>query len=285
MLTLRVEEPFVKGPGPYSGRILAVDTKIEPLPGPRYVILGASNVRLGLPEVIGLLVGRTSQRSDILLAAGHGRSYGRESRFLGWRSPAILSTGLWPALESPGRAGSIACRALIADVGNDLLYGASAAETARWVADALRRLPANSEAVILLPPCERLTRLPTALLGVARRVFYPGRRDSIRSLLAAAGELDERLRELVASGSGQLARLEAMTPSDDWYSVDPIHFARRRRRQVFSSAFDRWTKDDGRDAERRLSRAERAALRRAWSARAPESRWASLADGSRVWLF
>ena len=65
----------------------------------RLVLLGASNVRRGLPIVVE--TARAAwPRLEILGAFGHGRSYGARSRVLVRELPAILDCGLWDALTA-----------------------------------------------------------------------------------------------------------------------------------------------------------------------------------------
>jgi len=64
-------------------------------------------------------------------ALGHGRSYGAHSKFVVRTLPGILQSGLWRHLES---LSTVPTRALVTDIGNDILYGFSAEQTLAWTA-------------------------------------------------------------------------------------------------------------------------------------------------------
>ena len=60
--------------------------------------------------------------------------------------PGILESGLWRQLESFAAAPT---RALVTDVGNDILYGFSAEQTLAWVAEAVERLQKFTKDIVL----------------------------------------------------------------------------------------------------------------------------------------
>src|SRR5262245_54573300 len=103
----------------------------------RIVALGASNLTRGLQTVVSTARGTWGPGVEVLAALGHGRSYGARSHFVFRGLPGILDSGLWGELESRPH---VATRALITDVGNDILYGFSPEQTLEWVGEALRRL-------------------------------------------------------------------------------------------------------------------------------------------------
>jgi hypothetical protein len=92
----------------------------------RVVALGASNLTRGFHEVVSASRAAWGPDVQILAALGHGRSYGARSRLLTRRLPGILDSGLWPALEAMP---AVPTRALVTDVGNDILYGYPPAQT------------------------------------------------------------------------------------------------------------------------------------------------------------
>src|SRR5437016_5976799 len=95
----------------------------------RAVLLGASNLKMGLPRVVRRLLAAAGGPVDVLAACGHGRSYIQWSRiFLGARGlPGIVECGLWKSLAGRPPLPTVA---LVMDVGNDLLYGLATAEIA-----------------------------------------------------------------------------------------------------------------------------------------------------------
>ncbi|MCZ6542107.1 MAG: hypothetical protein O6768_00410, partial [Planctomycetota bacterium] len=89
---------------------------------PRVVLLGASNLTRGISRAVGIAQAILGTPLEVLIAMGHGRSYGQRSRVLGRSLPGIVDCGLWDALlHGSGRP----TYALLTDIGNDVMYGAS----------------------------------------------------------------------------------------------------------------------------------------------------------------
>ena len=203
-------------------------------PARRAILLGASNLRRSLPLVLGLLRRRAGGPIEALAACGHGRSYGAWSRFLGVRRlPAIAGCGLWREL---GRRPPLPTFALVADVGNDLVYGAGVEAIAGWVEACLDRLILHSgdhplEIVMALLPLARLERLSAGQVRLAASLLFPGREAPWPALLDRARELDGRLRRL---GGDRNRGVRLVEPEASWYGIDPIHLRRRVRREVWT---------------------------------------------------
>jgi len=196
-------------------------------PALRAILLGASNLRMGLPLVVDLLRRQAGGPVEVLAACGHGRSYGAWSRYLFVRQlPGVSGCGLWPALKDRPPLPTLA---LITDIGNDLVYGAAVSEIVRWVEVCLDRLAQReSQAVLTLLPLARLARLSPWEVRLALSLLYSGRQAPWPALLERARELDSRLREV---GRAYGARL--VEPEASWYGIDPIHLRRSRRREVW----------------------------------------------------
>ncbi len=198
----------------------------------RAVLLGASNLRRSLPLAVDLLRRQAGGPVEVLAACGHGRSYGAWSRFLGVRHlPGIAGCGLWQALaERP----ALPTFALLTDAGNDLVYGAEAAEIARWIETCLVRLaPLAAKVVLTGLPLARLERLSPRQVRLAVSLLFPGRRAPWPALLERARELDARLRHL-----GREHGAVVIEPEASWYGIDPIHLRRGRRREVWQRLLD-----------------------------------------------
>lgn len=250
---------------------------------PAFVLLGASNVELALGEVVTALARRAHGPFDVFAAIGHGRSYGTASRYLARALPSIGECGLWAALE---RARPSSFGAIVADVGNDLMYGADAQCIAAWVEDALARLDRlEARTTIVGLPRERLERVtPLGFAALSALVFPFHPRREFETVRDAARELDDALRRL----AGTRAFVE---PPLAWYGLDPIHV----RRGMRSTAWERIVDGLGPvvRAERGLSSRDRRALRAARAERrALFGRWsthaqpaARLEDGSTISLF
>jgi hypothetical protein len=242
----------------------------------RVVLLGASNLTTGLPTAIAIGGARLgSGAMDVLVAAGHGRSYGRWSRLFVRGLPAILDCGLWPALAAAGRP----THALLTDVGNDIAYGVEPAELAGWVDTCLARL-AGARAIVTLLPVARLTRLAPWQYHLFKTVIFPGRRLPFRLFHARLAEVNARLGDLAVRH-----RATVVEPPADWYGADPIHVPRGRQAAAWDAVLAAWgTGLAG------APRVERRGLAPAWrtlcgvSLRRPQPS-AVLPDGTSISLY
>jgi hypothetical protein len=199
----------------------------------RVVLLGASNLTMGLPIVLGAARARLEPGPlEVFVAAGHGRSYGRWSRALVRGLPAIRDCGLWSALDRRGAP----THALVTDIGNDIAYGATPAELAGWIEACLARLAGRDvQAIVTLLPAASLARLPRWQYHVFKSVLFPGRRLPFPLFHARLAEANARLAEL-AGRHGAVA----VEPAADWYGADAIHLAARRRAAAWQTILGSW---------------------------------------------
>jgi hypothetical protein len=205
----------------------------------RAVLLGASNLRRGLPAVVDGVRCQAVGPVEVLAACGHGRSFGAWSRFLYVRRlPGIAGCGLWRALaERPARR----TLALVTDVGNDLVYGAEVGEIASWIETCLDRLVRQrAEIVLTLLPLARLERLTAWQVRLATSILFPGRPAPWPELLDRARELDRRLRRL-----GEERGAAILEPAAGWYGFDPIHLRRSAGREAWGRALALWPQEPG----------------------------------------
>ena len=231
-------------------------------PARRVVLLGASNLALGLPAVLAEARTAWGAPLDVVAALGHGRSYGMRSRVLGRSLCGILTCGLWEALARRWPADTAA---LVTDVGNDLLYGAGPEQTAAGVEECVSRVRAVSAALVV-------TELPLASLGrlggwrfvLLRTLFFPACRLSYEEGMQRARRLNQLVQEIAQRHGAHL-----VAPRAPWYGWDPIHIRRsarraawreicacwgceRRRAAIGLSAGDRWALCGLRPEQRRL---------------------------------
>jgi len=158
----------------------------------------------------------TGPDGAIFAALGLGRSYGMRSRVLARTLPAILDCGLWAALDGQPPVPS---RALVTDVGNDILYGATPARILGWVAEAVDRLrQVTPDVVITGLPVGSLRRLSRPRFLAFRTVLYPPARIGLTGAIRAAEEIERGL-EGIATRAG--ARFVPMR--EEWYGFDPVH--------------------------------------------------------------
>jgi hypothetical protein len=191
---------------------------------PLVVVTGASNVALALPHVVTAFAERVRAPFDLVLAHGHGRSYGVRSHFLARELPPILDCGLWSALE---RARGRPLTAVLSDIGNDIVYGSPPELVARWASETRARLVEFGARVTLVGvPRARLERVTPFGFFVLRSVFFARHRITHATARAAAFELDTQLAEL---GRGS----PYIEPPSDWYGLDPIHVRRGARRDAW----------------------------------------------------
>jgi hypothetical protein len=197
------------------------------------VLLGASNLTRGISTVVetaGMMCGTPLQ---MYAALGHGRSYGQPSSVLGRRLPGILDCGIWKALRDSA-AGPV--QALVTDIGNDLLYGASPAMISDWVDQCLvRLLDHNAGIVMTLLPLEGLRSLSTTRYVILRSLLFPRCRLDLDTMAGLARQLDDRLQRL-----GRLRGVRLVRPDTHWYGLDPIHVRIRHWRDAWQTILQPW---------------------------------------------
>lgn len=262
----------------------------DPRPRRRVVLLGASNLAIGLATVVQASRNLWDEPLDILAAVGHGRSYGIRSAVLGRSLPGIAECGLWQALSDRREAGSqVPAAALVTDIGNDLLYGSSVRQIVGWVETCLDRLAwLNGRTVLTLLPPVNEAHLPEWKFHLLRQLFFPMSRVTRGCALARARELNARLRVIAAERC--LALIE---PRGEWYGFDQIHLRRSAAPRAWGEILAPWSTGQ-----------EAFALSRASFARScryfflpPEQRWwygveqrrqqpaLRERDGTTLWLY
>lgn len=257
----------------------AASTGVMPADVTRVVALGASNLTRGFQTVVATARSAWGPHVEVVAALGHGRSYGSDSLFLARRLPGILQSGLWRQLEAAPRAST---RALVTDVGNDILYGFSAQQVLAWVDDALERLQRLTHDIVLTDlPLVSIRGLSRAKFYAFRSVLAPSCRLSFERVLEVAERVNAGLAELADARNVRLFRLR---PS--WYGFDPIHMRPALWRPAWQEILGAHRAADGSGAE---------ALRLYFMR--PERRWlfgveqftrqsgTPLARGAHVWLY
>ena len=200
----------------------------------RVILLGASNLVRDLPTVIDTARLVWGGPLDLLAAVGHGRSFGMQSSFLGRSLPGIKGCGLWQALSKRPPAPTAA---LVADIGNDVLYGASVDQIAGWVQSCLARLTAVATHIVVVPPpVDHLDSLSVWRFLALRSLFFPRSRVDMKAAVDGARELHERVLTL-AAGHGALV----VSPRREWYGLDPIHIKRHHRSAAWREILVSWS--------------------------------------------
>lgn len=182
----------------------------------RVVALGASNLTRGLQTVVASARAAWGADAEIVAALGHGRAYGSESYFLFRKLPAILESGLWHHLEA---APPVRTRALVTDVGNEILYGVSVERLLAWVDEALGRLGQYTDDIVLTDlPLASIRRTSRGKFYVFRSVFAPSCYLPLAKVVDRAVRVNDGLAALAGKRGARLFRLKP-----DWYGLDPIH--------------------------------------------------------------
>lgn len=182
----------------------------------RVVAVGASNLTRGFQTVVATAREVWGADIEVLAALGHGRSYASSSTFLVRTLPGILHSGLWRELESRP---SIPTRALITDVGNDIMFGSPPAQIVSWVDECAARLQRHGQDIVVtsLPPASG-SGLPPGMFLLFRSLFFPWCRMSFEQTMDAARQVDAGLEALTVARGIRFCRLKP-----EWYGVDPIH--------------------------------------------------------------
>ena len=197
----------------------------------RVVLLGASNLTRGFPTVVNAARSMWGPRLRIFACLGHGRSFGVPSTVLGRTLPGIIESGIWDALRSDAtpRSGDTTetakqkTFALITDIGNDIMYGASPQTIAGWIEQCIDRLePHDAEIGITALPIDSIRDVRRWQYEVVRAILYPTRRITFAQAIARANELHDRIASLA-----ERRGITMVACDRTWYGFDPIHIRRR----------------------------------------------------------
>ena len=146
------------------------NNSLSKAPTNRIVLLGASNLTLSLRLIIQLMQHHFGGPSEVLVAAGHGRSYGQFSQVLVRGLPGITGCGLWRQFES---ADTQPTYALLTDIGNDIPYEYTPEQILAWVGRCVEQLQKNSAHIVMTNiPIESIERLPELRYKFLRNILY-----------------------------------------------------------------------------------------------------------------
>ena len=254
----------------------------------RVILLGASNVTLAFPRLWRGLRRASAEPLEMFAAHGHGRSFGAWSRIGPRELPGILSCRMWDDLAAqPSHAEPP--RALVTDIGNDLLYGVEPDQIAAWVATCLERLRAMSARIVLTQlPLASAMSLGPARFRFFRSLFFPSSTVQFGDLAAQVARLNQHLVDL-----GREHDIRTLELRGQWYGFDPIHIRRRNRdpawQELLASWFDKPDVADFPAANpvESLQKWRQRPFQRRWFGREQSAVQPSLreADGSTLWLY
>lgn len=188
-------------------------------PTRRLILLGASNLTRGLATVSAVARRSWAEPFDLMAAPGNGRSYGWSTNILGRGLGSILDCGLW---RSWAERSDLPTAAVVTDVGNDVMYGATVEEILAWVETVLVRLKNRGvQTVVTGLPLARIRRLSERQYRFFRRVLFPGNRTVLADALARSEAVDAGVRRRAEKHGATFVE-----PRLEWYGWDPIHVRR-----------------------------------------------------------
>jgi hypothetical protein len=207
--------------------------RARPQPIARVVLLGASNLRLSLPIVMQTAKARLGGPLAFYVAHGFGRSYGMWSRIPGRALPGITQCDLWNDLA---RSPSLPTFAMLTDIGNDLLYGASPEQLISWVEECVDRLGAHEARIMITElPISSILATSSLRYKIFRTIFFPPSRLTLDHACRSATVTNQGLRILARERECALVAMPK-----HWYGIDPIHHRWLLRRTAWQAIVDAW---------------------------------------------
>lgn len=198
----------------------------QPQPANRIVLLGASNLTLSLRLVIQQIQQRCGGPSEVLVAAGHGRSYGQNSQVLIRELPGIIASGLWSRLDS---GDVLPTYAFLTDIGNDILYGYLPGQILQWITWCVEQLQKQSAQIVVTNlPIVSIESLSEWRYQLFRNVFYPSSQLSRSEAVERARAVHQGLIELAARKQCVLCE-----QNPEWMGADGIHYAYWKRKVLY----------------------------------------------------
>ena len=199
----------------------------------RFVVLGASNVSRGLVRLTAALRAHGPEPVDLFVAAGHGRGYGVNTRVALRRLPAILTSGLWRALD---RERVERPAAIVTDVGNELLYGLGVSAVATAVREAVVRLADRGGRIVITGlPLAGIAGVGSVRYRLLRTLYVPGCLLSLAAIKDASRWLDDELRAIAADTGATF-----LEQPGEWYGFDALHVRRLHLDTFWQRVGDAW---------------------------------------------
>ena len=195
----------------------------------RVVILGASNVARGISTIVQCVRNTWREPLDLIVANGHGRSFGMTSRVLGRSLPAITDCELWNSLKARPQ---LPTTALVTDIGNDLLYGASVDQIVAWVQRCIDNLADCDRLLLTALPMESLVKVGPSRYYLMRSILFP----KSRLTFAQARQSIQQLNKLIVD-QGERDNVVVVQPQPNWYGLDPIHIRMRDWNRAWRDIF------------------------------------------------
>lgn len=209
----------------------------------RIVLLGASNLTLSLRLIIQLIQQYCGGPSEVFAAAGHGRSYGQNSRVLVRDLPGIVQCGLWRHLHSVKAEDASRTYALLTDVGNDIPYEVDPEKILKWVTWCVDQLQMQDARIVMTNlPMASIEAMSDMKFNALRSVMFPSCRLSRKDVVVRA--------QTVHQGLIDLAECKQLVISDldpDLMSFDGIHVAYWKRPEFYRQLLKQFVLFEARD--------------------------------------
>lgn len=203
------------------------------------VALGASNLSRGLSRLLQASRCCSSSAFDLVVAAGHGRSYGANSRIWKRSLPSILESGLWRSIDK------MLCRdvfgnsprlAVITDIGNDLLYGFSIEQIATWLEEVIHRLHQQQFHIVITKlPIESIQAVGLCRFRLLKTFFIPGCRQSLEEIKEQSRQMNNSIVRLAKK-----YQLSIIEQPGSWYGFDAIHIRRSCLDELWQRVVECW---------------------------------------------
>jgi len=199
----------------------------------RVILLGASNLTRSFPTIVAAVRQTWREPIDLMVAMGHGRSYGQDSWVCGRKISGIFPCALWRDLQNRAK---LPTTAFMTDIGNDLLYGVTANTLLDWVNRCLDELDrAGAATIVTQLPAGSIERLGDRRFRFFRKVLFPRSTLTLTEAKQFVREINDELQRLAESRN-----LSVISASPSWYGFDPIHIKRRFMRDAWSTMFAEW---------------------------------------------
>ena len=203
------------------------------------VALGASNLSRGLFRLLQASRFCSSSAFDLVVAAGHGRSYGVNSRIWKRSLPSILESGLWRSLDkmlNVAVSKNSPRLAVITDIGNDLLYGFPVEQIAEWVEEVVHRLHQQQFNIVITKlPIESIQSVGPSRFRLLKTFFVPGCRQSLEEIKEQCRQMNHNIVRLAKK-----YELSIIEQPGSWYGLDAIHVRRSCLDSLWSRVLECW---------------------------------------------
>ena len=204
------------------------------------VALGASNLSRGLSRLLKASRCCSSSAVDLVVAAGHGRSYGANSRIWKRSLPSICESGLWRSLDRLLRSGvskNSQRLAVITDIGNDLLYGFSTEQLATWLEEVIHRLHQQQFNIIITKlPVESIESVGPFRFRLLKTFFVPGCRQSLEEIKEQSRQVNDSIVHIAKK-----YQISVIEQPGSWYGLDAIHIRRSCLEDFWRRVVECWS--------------------------------------------